>query len=233
MDKIAVYAGTKNVYEQMYVSLKSLLVHTPMDMVYLLIDEDEFPYPLPENVTVINISDQQYFIPGSPNFNNPWTYMAMMKCALGMLLPDEVKRVLWLDVDTIVDEDISDLFSIDMNGYYYAGVIEPAKSKDIFRYVNVGVLMCNLELLRAMCKEQEMVAFMNVCKFRWVDQEVINLLCQGRIRIIDSIYNANGFTIGCLRPKVIHYAARTDYMNDWAYKKYEELEMPGLKNDGK
>ena len=232
MDKVAVYAGTRNVYEQMYVSLKSLLINTQMDRVYLLIEDDEYPFPLPKNVITINITDQQYFIPGTPNFNNPWTYMAMIKCALGDLLPDDEKRVLWLDVDTIVDEDISDLFAIDMNGYYYAGAIEPAKSKDIFRYVNVGVLYCNLELLRAMAKEQEMIAFMNVCKFGWVDQEVINLFCQGRIRVIESIYNANTFTIGCLRPKIIHYAARTDYMNDWAYKKYEAVDMPMLDTDG-
>lgn len=227
MDKVAVYAGTRNVYEQMYVSLKSLLVNTKMDRVYLLIEDDDFPYLVPDNVHSINISKQEYFIPGSANYNNAWTYMAMIKCALADLFPDE-KKILWLDIDTIVNEDISDLFTIDMSGYYYAGAIEPGKSKDIFRYVNVGVLMCNLELLRAMAKEQEMIAFMNVCKFGWVDQEVINLLCQGRIRVIESIYNANAYTIGCLRPKIIHYAARTDYMNDWAYKKYEAVEMPGL-----
>ena len=118
-----------------------------------------------------------------------------------------------------------------MNGYYYAGVMEPNKSKDIFRYINVGVLMCNLELLRAMCKEQEMIAFLNVCKFGWVDQEVINLLCQGRIRLIESIYNANNYTMACLRPKIIHYAAIKNYMNDWAYLKYEAVDMPGLEDE--
>ena len=228
-EKIAVYAGTRNVYEQMYVALKSLLVNTKMDKVYLLIEDDEYPYPLPKNVQPINVCDQEFYLPGSPNYDSPWSYMAMMKCALSLVL--EEKIVLWLDVDTIVDEDISDLFEIDMNGYYYAGVLEPGKSKDIFRYINSGVILCNLEFLHAVGKDYEMVAFLNVCRFGWVDQEVINILCQGRIRIIESLYNANNYTMPCIRPKIIHYAAIKDYMNDWAYKKYEDVDMPGLGGD--
>jgi len=227
MDKVAVYAGTRNIYDQMYVALKSLLLNTQMDRVYLFIEDDEFPYPIPENVHPVNVSEQDYFLPGSPNFNSPWSYMTMLRCALGAMLPDE-QKMLWLDCDTIVEEDISDLFAMDINGYYYAGVIEPAKSKDIFRYINAGVLLCNLDLLRGMCKEHEMIAFLNVCKFNWVDQDVINLLCQGRIRVIESIYNSNAFTMPCVRPKIIHYAAVKDFKNDWAYKKYEQMEMPGV-----
>ena len=37
-DKVAVYAGTRNVYPQMYTSLKSLLTNTKMDRVYLMIE---------------------------------------------------------------------------------------------------------------------------------------------------------------------------------------------------
>lgn len=225
MDKVVVYAGTSNLYEQMYVALKSLLINTPVDRVYLFIEDDEFPFQLPGNVYPLNVSSQDYFKPGSPNFNSPWSYMTMLRCVLGMMLPDE-ERVLWLDCDTIVDEDITDLFAMDLNGYYYAGVMEPTKSKDIFRYVNAGVLLCNLDMLRGMCKEQEMMAFLNVCKFGWVDQDIINLLCQGRIRIIESIYNSNAFTMPCVRPKIIHYAAIKDLKEQWAYKKYEQIDLP-------
>ena len=231
MDKVAVYAGTRNLYEQMYVCLKSLLINTEMDRVYLFIEDDEFPYPLPENVHTVNVCEQDYFIPGSPNFNSPWSYMTMLRCALGTMLPDE-ERVLWLDCDTIVNEDITDLFETDLSGYYYAGVIEPSKSKDVFRYINAGVLLCNLVLLRGLYKEQEMIAFLNSCKFNWVDQDVINLLCQGRIRVIESVYNSNSFTMPCIRPKIIHYAAVKEFKNDWAYKMYEEMDMPGVTEDG-
>ena len=225
MDKIAVYTGTRNIYDQMYVCLKSLLLTTPMDRVFLLIEDDEFPYPVPENVSIANVSTQEMFRPGSPNYNSPWSYMAMLKCFLANMFSDMHGNILWLDCDTIVLDDISDLFSVDLSGFYYAGVMEPAKSKDVFRYINAGVLLCNLELLRGMCKEQEMIAFLNVCKLQWVDQDIINLLCQGRIRVIESIYNSNAFTMPCIRPKIIHYAAIKDFHSDWAWQKYANFDL--------
>ena len=138
MDKIAVYAGTRNIYDQMYVCLKSLLLTTPMDRVFLLIEDDEFPYPVPENVIIANVSAQEMFLPGSPNFSSPWSYMAMLKCCLANMFEDMTGNILWLDCDTIVLDDISDLFSVDLSGFYYAGVMEAAKSKDIFRYINTA-----------------------------------------------------------------------------------------------
>ena len=224
MDRVVVYAGTRNLYEQMYVCLKSLLANTMVYRVYLLIEDDEFPYQLPDNVCVANVSKQEFFLPGSPNYSSPWSYMAMLRCVMSFILKDE-SRVLWLDCDTIVNEDIGDLFDIDMEGYYYAGVVEPQKSKDIFRYINSGVLLCNLDLLRESQKEVELAWFLNHYKFHWADQEVINLLCQGHIRTIDSEYNQNAFTVPCVRPRIIHYAAVKDFKDDWAYQKYANLDL--------
>ena len=123
MDKVAIYAGTKNLYEQMYVCLKSLMANTIMDRVYLLIEDDEFPYQLPDNVYTANVSEQQFFLPGSPNYSSPWSYMAMLRCVLSIILQNE-ERVLWLDCDTIVNEDISDIFQI----IFTAGSEEAAKA---------------------------------------------------------------------------------------------------------
>lgn len=224
-DKIAVYAGTRNIYPQMYVSLKSLLLNNKLDQVFLLIEDEEFPFPLPENVTVIDVSEQPWFREGSPNYKTQYSYMALLKCVLGEIFQTS-NRILWLDCDTIITDDITDLFNINLDGYYYAGVMEPGKSKDVFRYINVGVLLCNLDALRRMAKEVEMVNFLNQFQFNWPEQDCINILCQGRIRLIDSEYNSNGFTTPCIRPKIIHYAAVKDYTDHWAYKKYAGLELP-------
>ena len=67
MDKVAVYSGTREVYPQMHTALKSLLLNTPMDRVFLFIEDDEFPYPLPSNVIPLNVSGQEFFLPGSAN----------------------------------------------------------------------------------------------------------------------------------------------------------------------
>lgn len=230
-DKVAVYAGTRNIYDQMSVCLTSLLSNTAMDRVYLLIEDDEFPYPVPSNVIVKNVSGQEYFLPGSPNYKSAWGYMTMLRCCLGSLLPDE-DLVLWLDCDTIVTEDISDIFNLDMTGFHYAATVEPAKSKGIFHYVNCGVLLCHLALLRPWEKELEEQAFLNSYEFQFPDQDVINLLCQGRIREISSEYNFNAFVLQTNRPKIIHFAAQKDFKEHWAYKRYESVRLMGGEEDG-
>ena len=224
--KVAVYAGTRNLYEQMYVALKSLLANNLMDRVYLLIEDDEYPFPVPDIVYPVNISGQELFPKDGANYINPWSYMTMMRCALATMLPRE-RKVLWLDCDTIVDQDITDLFSLDMRGLFYAAVNEPKKSIDIFRYVNAGVLLCDLDNLRTVDKETELMELLNNVQLTFPDQEAINLLCQGRIRLLDSEYNASIWTPKCLRPRIFHYAGikDEDMKRQWAYKKYENIKL--------
>lgn len=226
-DKVAVYAGTRNVYPQMYVSLKSLLLNNDMDRVYLMIEDDDFPYPIPENVLTMNVSKQEFFLPGSANFNTPYSYMELLRCALGFILHDE-KTVLWLDIDTIIDDDITDLFELKMDSYFYAGAVEMQKSKGIFTYINVGVVLCNLELLRETNKEASLIALLNNFPMNWPGQDAINLLCQGGLRQIGSEYNLNQWTIPCTRPKVYHFAAMksNEYCRHPIFRKYERIELP-------
>ena len=227
MDKVAVYSGTRNVYPQMYTSLKSLLLNNDMDRVYLMIEDDEFPYPIPKNVIIANVSGQEFFKPGSANHGRPWSYMDLLRCCLAAIFQQE-KQMLWLDIDTIIDDDITDLFSLNMDGYFYAGAIEPKKSIGVFQYINTGVVLCNLEHLRLWQKEVEMIAFLNTYELMWPGQDVINIFCQGRMRILSSEYNKNAFCLPTNTPRILHYAAikPEEYMNDWAYKKYEKMELP-------
>ena len=230
MKKVAVYAGTKNIYEQMYVAMKSLLVHNKMDRVYLLIEDDSFPHWLPDNVQIVNVSDQKCFNPDGANFSSPWSYMAMMKCVLSDLFPNE-QRILWLDCDTIVEDDITDLFNLDMGENFYAGALEPKKSHGMFKYINTGVLLVNLKMLHMCRKEQEMCMYLNRYSIDFPDQDVINLLCQGRIQEIDSEYNASAWTYRCSHPKVIHFAAMKGYKKHPLYMKYERMLFRGKEEE--
>jgi len=45
--------------------------------------------------------------------------MALIRVALGKIFPD-LDKVLSLDVDTIVNENISELWDIDISDYYIA-----------------------------------------------------------------------------------------------------------------
>ena len=79
--KAAVYAGTKNVYEQMIPSMQSLLIHSDVDKIYFLIEDDIFPYELPAEVECINVSNQTFFPIDGPNMKNRCSYMVLLRAA--------------------------------------------------------------------------------------------------------------------------------------------------------
>lgn len=55
--RAAVYSGTRNVYSQMLTSAKSLLIHSNVEKIYFLIEDDKFSEPLPNEIECINISN--------------------------------------------------------------------------------------------------------------------------------------------------------------------------------
>lgn len=226
MRKVVVYAGTRNVYGMMAVAAKSLLWNTPIDAVWFLIEDDEFPEKLPEKVHVMNVKGQQIFPESGPNYSTKWTYMSLLRCALAKLFPEE-DLILWLDVDTIVDADISRLFCADLTTNCLAGCPEPAKSLGIFRYVNAGVLLFNLDLIRRLGKDDEMIRLINGRKMSYPDQDAINLLFQGYITQISGDWNASDWTERGATRKIIHYAAKAGRENEPEFRKYAGMGWPG------
>ena len=55
--RAAVYNGTRNLYENMLAAAKSLLVHSNVEKIYFLIEDDIFPYDLPPEIECINVSN--------------------------------------------------------------------------------------------------------------------------------------------------------------------------------
>lgn len=219
-----VYAGTRNLYEMMHTAVTSLLANNDVDKVYLLIEDDDFPYPMPENVEAHNVSNQPYFPDGGANTRNRWTYMALLKVALSKMLTEE--KVLWLDCDTIVDDDISELFAMNMGRNWFAGVREYNKCVDGFEYINVGVLLMNLEQIRRDKADDLLITAINREFMELPDQDAINTLSQGKMIFLKSDYNVCPFTKPPEKLKIYHYAARTVWDNDPLYRKYSGKETP-------
>lgn len=219
MKRVVVYAGTRNLYETMKTAVTSLLANNKVDTVYLLIEDNVFPYELPEGVKAINVCNQRFFPETGANYHCKWSYMSMIRVALGKMFPRE-KRMLWLDCDTIVDGDISELFEMNMIGYYFAGVKEHNKKNWIGDYINTGVLVMNLEAIRRDKIDDRIIALLNKRKLDCPDQDAINLLAKGKILFLSSEYNVCPFTEPPERQKIIHYAARYVFDNDPLYRKY-------------
>lgn len=211
MIKSAVYVGTRNLYEDMIPAVKSLLINSDVDVIYLLIEDDAFPQYLPECVKTINVSGQTYFPKDSPNVNYRWTYMTLMRAALTKVLPD-VDVILSMDDDVIAMRDMSGVWDLPIDDYYYAAAEEPYKSKGGKGYVcdyygQMGVVLFNLKKLREDGKDDEVIRYLNTKKCPFVEQTAFNLNCQGGIYPMSAEYNMSNYTKKEGIPKIVHYAA--------------------------
>ena len=202
----AVYCGTRKVYEQMETAAKSLVAHTPVDVVHFLIEDAEFPRSLPDFVQVHDVSKQKWFDLKGPNAKTGWTWMVLMRAALCHVLAD-VDRVLSLDVDTICHRDASGIWELPVDGCYYAAVTEQHKSGNGLQYANMGVCLFNLEKLRD-GKADEVISVINSRKYGWPEQDVLNYLCQGRICEMPKKYNDMAFNGSVEEPVITHYAGQ-------------------------
>lgn len=221
--KAAVYCGTRNLYPDMVTAAKSLAMHSSVDIIYFLIEDPEFPEPLPNYIQCIDVSGQRYFPPGCPNVYSLWSYMVLMRAVLTKYFP-HLDRILSLDVDTIVDQDIDELWDLDLNGKYLAGVREPQKSTTSKPYVNMGVVMFNLDMLRANGMDDKFIRVLNNTRFRFAEQDCINALCFHWYYCLPSIYNLNDWTDPCKDPKIVHFAnSRGAFRNEPLVKKYREI----------
>ena len=222
MKRSVVYAGTRNIYQHMVTAAKSLLCHTQVDRVWFLIEDNDFPAGLPDVIRTKNMSGQTWFDPDGPNYKCRWSYMSMMRLALHEIFPEE-ERMLWLDVDTIVNKDIGGLFGMDMEGCYVAAAEEPMRSRDPFRYYNAGVMLMDLDKLRD-GKADDMIRMINTRKMHFPDQDVVNLLCQGKIADMDPYYNSNFWIVEVDDPAITHFAADRNYTDKPQWKAYENME---------
>lgn len=119
-------------------------------------------------------------------------------------LLNSAEKIIYIDSDIIVNCDILPLWNINIDNYYMAGVHDacfdngitppqPVLSGEIplSDYVNAGVLLMNLKKLR-----QEMDLYklsveylLNNRDARFPDQDAINILCAGKILLIDEKWN--------------------------------------------
>ena len=125
---------------------------------------------------------------------------ALGRLFLARLLPEDVERVLYLDCDTIVLEDLQELFTLPMGDHYLGMAAEPTVPKarrkylgmpDDKPYCNSGVLLVNLALWRQEDAEGQVLAYYKSKNGDLVapDQDAINGAFSRRILQLPPRYN--------------------------------------------
>lgn len=139
----------------------------------------------------------------------------------GFYLPKEVEKILYLDIDMICTGDIKELYDIPLDGKMWMGVEDKDISKDDlkrlglpedYKYVNAGMSLINVKKLRENYKEEEIVKLIKDNHNNWIylDQDFINKVFAGDIKVIENKYNVLAKSIRYKElksnPLIIHYA---------------------------
>ncbi len=129
---------------------------------------------------------------------------AYYRLSLPELLKDE-DRCIYLDVDTIVLDDLSELFSLLKDDELLTGVkaasyywpVENQKNRCEFlmidqfdSYINTGVMVMNLALMREMNMSARYEKTLKAKNWETADQDVLNSACHGYIGILPPKYNS-------------------------------------------
>lgn len=228
MQKTVVYTGTRNLYKHMIPAIKSLMANSSVEEIYLLIEDDKFPYELPDIVKVINIKPftMETFDKDGPNFATPFTPLCLARCAYGKILPESVETVLQLDIDTIVADNLDGIWETDLDGKWFAAVEEYLSKWKPFgpTYYNAGVMLLNLKQIRKDGIEDRLIETINTQKLAYIDQDAWNKFGVYHARPLDVRYNECFVTGYTADPIIVHYAGIKDWMNRAVMKRVEYLQ---------
>lgn len=223
-----VYAITRNVYEKLLPSITSLAEHNPDANVFILCEDDVFPFELPIKANIVNISDQTFF----PNIAENRTksfggYINHLKVYYPTFLP--VDKVIHLDMDTIICDKLDGLWETDVEGKWFAAVPETQIWYKPYgdKYYNLGVALINLKQMRADGIEKMLGDFLLKKEPRFADQNAWNKfgLERGMIAPLDLRYNESKVTGYTDNPAVVHYCAIDDWWNNKKMKRVEYLNL--------
>ena len=208
-----VYAMTHHVYSWILPSLRSLKDHNPDAKVYILAEHDRLPFDLPMPAEVINVTGQTWFPVSGKNYNNDFKYINLLKVRYPSILPAD--KVIHLDIDTIVADDLQEMYDTDLTGKWFGAVPE---YKGCYRpfgdlYYNMGVAVINLEQMRRDGIEQEMQDYLNDVKQPYADQDAWNkcAIRDGKAVTLPIRWNEGIPTGTTNSPAIVHYCAIKDW----------------------
>ncbi len=229
--KHAVYAGTRNLYEGMVWSAKSLVANSSVDEVHFLIEDDEFPYKMPGFCDFMNVKDyiESTFPDSGVNAKTHFTKMAMVRICYPMLLPD-IDLVLQLDIDTVVLDDVDELWDTPMDGKWFCATTEWLSGYDPFRsgaYKNVGVCLLNLAQMRADGAQRELVKLLNTRHLNCIEQDALDILGTQRGKSVDMPvrFNENRATGYTDNPAIQHFVGFMDWTTNPNLPRREYLKL--------
>mgnify|MGYP003182217966 FL=1 len=150
-------------------------------------------------------------------------------------------KAIYLDSDIVVLGDIAELYNVNMGNNLIAAapddVIQTTKVfqeyvekvvgvADYRNYFNAGILLMNLDEFRKFNFQEKFLYLLETIKFTVAqDQDYLNRLCKGKVKIIDKAWDRMPIAIDDMKEediKVIHYnlAYKPWHFENVLYKDY-------------
>lgn len=187
------------------VAVRSLIHHTSIDKFYALyiIGEkdvesawkERFEYDFGPNIEVRFIEAKIEY----NDFQSVHFYVsktALLKFQLPNLLP-QLDKVLYIDGDILIRQDIAELYDISVDDYYAAAIkdmltyeSDHLKYLKIDDYFNSGVMLLNLKALRENNASEELWDYKrNQTKHDFMDQDAFNMIFNRKVLFLSPKFN--------------------------------------------
>lgn len=128
-----------------------------------------------------------------------WPLSAFTRLFSGQLLPLNLNKIIYIDCDTIINKNIQQLQTFDMEGALFAGVkdcISGTYTQNIgidkgYDYINAGLLIINLEALRKVNISKKIDDYLKEYNFlvNYADQDILNGIFHKQIKTLPPQYN--------------------------------------------
>lgn len=168
-----------------------------------------------------------------------FTLTIYFRLFIPLMFPQYDKGI-YVDSDVVIKGDLAKLFDIDIKDCYIgacrdlsvvdvpelAGYMENAVGVNRNRYINSGILLMNLKLLREKQLDKHFLTLLNTYSFDCIapDQDYINAICADKIYYLPDSWDVmpNPSAPEMKEPDIVHYNL---FSKPWCYDniQYEEL----------
>ncbi|MBO5926511.1 MAG: glycosyltransferase family 8 protein [Clostridia bacterium] len=203
-------------------------------------------YSFNASIEYVDITERLNGLQDKIHLRDYYTKAIYYRIFIPSLFP-EYEKILYVDCDVVLLDDIAKLFNVDLEDNIVGAVHEEAMSSykcfgeyaeeflDVPRldYFNSGLLLINAKEYKKQNVEKRFIDLMLLYKFEVApDQDYLNVLCKGKVKYLDIGWNKTPIPEKAFNEydlKLIHYKLN---FKPWLYKgvRYEEYFWKYAKN---
>lgn len=172
------------------------------------------------NISFVDVSSKLAELSDQLQLRDYYTNTTYYRLFIAKMFP-EYDKALYLDCDTVVTSDVSELYFTDLGDNLVGAIpdqsvatVEPFKiyvrgvlGIEPENYFNAGVLLMNLKKFREVDFYSQFSKLLQQYKFVVAqDQDYLNVICKDKVRYISNRWNTMPIKeIACKNPKLVHY----------------------------